>query len=498
MDVDTDATAALHHLHRVADVCDTALAEDVHLDEAYLLGRIHVVLRRREALGWQVEGSKVGDRLFGDEHTAGMDGALTREVVETLGKRKDLLTDEILLCECLRVTFHLVDLAFGQAKHLAQLAAQRVVLEGDRRTQQRHMLLPIFLEDVGDDGVPIFPREVEVEVGRTAPLGVEETLKVQVQFYRVHVGDLQAVGHHAVGPAATPHMVETLFHGKLDNLPGDEEISAKAFLLYDIQFLLDTTIGGLVGRAIAVGHSVESQLAQQFTVVVGIACETTFALHTRVNVDFTFLKDTLRVLNELRIERVSGPQPFGRQQNLIGGGTGLGVEARDQHIPVDGAHALVQLEVGLFREGDGLHGYQFFERLAGKHLGQLGEAHAEVFIRFQLVLTAFPEGIDHEDIIPFGCQLGIGLLGEVVLGQETVQLGETLVVFGQGHIEQLVAVAHLHTHDGPDALFLTFEHKVGNPHRRVDVGQRQDGVAHRGGLPDQVRNRHRTVAQAVI
>ena len=477
---------------------DAALAEDVHLDEAYLLGRIHVVLRRREALGGQVECSKVGDRLFGDEHTAGMDGALAREVVETFGKRQDLLTDEILLGKRLGIAFHLVDLAFGQAEHLAQLTAQRVVLEGDRRTQQRHMLLPIFLEDVGDDGVPIFPREVEVEVGRAAPLGVEESLKVQVQFYRVHVGDLQAVGHHTVGTAATPHMVEALFHSKLDDLPGDEEISAKAFLLYDIQFLLDTTIGGLVGRAIAVGHTIESQLAQQLTVVVGIACETTLALHTRVDVDFTFLKDTLRVLNELRIERVSGPQPFGRQQDLIGGGTGLGIEARDQHILVDGAHALVQLKVGLFRESDGLHGYQFFERIAGKHLGQLGEAHAKVFIRFQLVLTAFPEGIDHEDIIPFGCQLGIGLFGEVMLGQKTVQFGEAGIVFGQGHIEQLVAVAHLHTHDGPDALFLTFKHEVGHTHRRVDVGQWQGRITHCSGFFDQVRNRQRPVAQAVI
>ena len=85
-----------------------------------------------------------------------------------------------------------------------------------------------------------------------------------------------------------------------------------------------------------------------------------------------------------------------------------------------------------------------------------------------------------------------------MLGQETVQLGEALVVFGQGHIEQFVAVAELHAHDGPYALFLTFKHKVGNPHRRVDVGQRHDGIAHRGGLSDQVCNRHRAVAQAVI
>ena len=72
------------------------------------------------------------------------------------------------------------------------------------------MLPTVFLEDVRDDTVAVAPREVEVEVRWTAPLGVEETLEVQVQFYRVHIGDLQAVGHHAVGPAAPPDMIEAL------------------------------------------------------------------------------------------------------------------------------------------------------------------------------------------------------------------------------------------------------------------------------------------------
>ena len=84
------------------------------------------------------------------------------------------------------------------------------------------------------------------------------------------------------------------------------------------------------------------------------------------------------------------------------------------------------------------------------------------------------------------------------MGQETVQFGKALVVFGQGHIEQLVAVAHLHTYNRPHTLPLTFHHEIGHTHRRVDVGQGQDGIAHRGGLSDQVRNRHRAVAQAVI
>ena len=134
-------------------------------------------------------------------------------------------------------------------------------MEGDRCAQQSHMVLAIFIENVLDDCVPILPREIEVEVRRAGPHRVEETLKVQVQLNGVDISDFQAVGHHAVGAATTPHMVEALFHGKLHNLPSDEEIGAEAHPLDDVQLFLNAAIGSLVGRAVAVSHAVEGQLA---------------------------------------------------------------------------------------------------------------------------------------------------------------------------------------------------------------------------------------------
>ena len=101
-------------------------------------------------------------------------------------------------------------------------------------------------------------------------------------------------------------------------------------------------------------------------------------------------------------------------------------------------------------------------------------------------------------MFPIRSGFGIRLFAEVVLRQETVQLGKARIVFGQGHIEQFVAVAKLYAHDRPYALSLAFHHKVGGTHRRVDVGQRQDSISERGGFIDQVRYRYGAVAQAVI
>ena len=180
VDVDADATVAFHHLHRVADMGDAALTEDVNFNQPDLLSGIHIVLCRREAFGWQVKGGVVGNGILGNEHAAGMDGTLAREVAEARGKYKDVAPQLALTGEGLGVAFHLVNFTFGQTKHLAQLTTKRVILESDRCTEQGHIFPPIFFEDMRDDLVAVAPREVEVEVGRAAALGIEETLKVQV------------------------------------------------------------------------------------------------------------------------------------------------------------------------------------------------------------------------------------------------------------------------------------------------------------------------------
>ena len=84
MDINMHAVVALHQLHRVADVGDASLAQHIDLHKPQLLGGIHVVLRRRKTLGWQVEGGIVGDRLLGNQHATGMDRPLIREVTDAL------------------------------------------------------------------------------------------------------------------------------------------------------------------------------------------------------------------------------------------------------------------------------------------------------------------------------------------------------------------------------------------------------------------------------
>jgi hypothetical protein len=56
----------------------------------------------------------------------------------------------------------------------------------------------VFVEDIGGYVVSVLPREVEVEVGRTTPMRVDKSLKVEVEVYGIHIRNPEAVGNDGV------------------------------------------------------------------------------------------------------------------------------------------------------------------------------------------------------------------------------------------------------------------------------------------------------------
>ena len=78
------------------------------------------------------------------------------------------------------------------------------------------------------------PRKINVKVGRRGAFGVQETLEIQIQFDGINIGNAEAIGHHAVGPAATPDKIKPFFFCKTDQIVGDQIICAEAFKFNNI------------------------------------------------------------------------------------------------------------------------------------------------------------------------------------------------------------------------------------------------------------------------
>ena len=94
--------------------------------------------------------------------------------------------------------------------------------EGD---DLRHVVRPVFFDDVVDDLLAPFVAEVHVDIGHAHPLGIQKALKEQAELQRIHVDNLERIRNHAPrrGPSARPHL-DALGAGKANKIPYDQKI----------------------------------------------------------------------------------------------------------------------------------------------------------------------------------------------------------------------------------------------------------------------------------
>ena len=89
------------------------------------------------------------------------------------------------------------------------------------------MILSITLHDVIDHFVPVFPAEINIEIGWGCPVGVKESFKIKIEFYRIDIGYLQAIRNDGIGTAATTDVIKSPTLRIPYDIPGDQEIGIK-------------------------------------------------------------------------------------------------------------------------------------------------------------------------------------------------------------------------------------------------------------------------------
>ena len=119
------------------------------------------------------------------------------------------------------------------------------------------------LEDVVDDVVALVPGEVDVEVGRTGAVRIDEALEVEVELERVDVRDVHAVRHDGVGARAAPDVVVAHRARVADDVPGDEEVAPEALLLDDGEFAFESLVGSLMLGAVALAATRFGEFAHE-------------------------------------------------------------------------------------------------------------------------------------------------------------------------------------------------------------------------------------------
>ncbi len=101
------------------------------------------------------------------------------------------------------------------------------------------MLAAIFVVDVLDHLLAPLVLEIDIDVGRLAPLRRDEALEQQVGERRVYIGDADAIADGGIGGRAAALAQYALRAGEADDVLDGQEIGGIAKLLDQLQFMAD-------------------------------------------------------------------------------------------------------------------------------------------------------------------------------------------------------------------------------------------------------------------
>ncbi len=225
-----------HQLHAIFYMPYASLRQNIEFFETNSFGSVHIPLSGGQPFGRHIERGISKNRLFGYYHTAGMNGAHIRKILHHTSNFSYFSANGIIIGRDARL-HKLINLTLGQPIHLAQFAYHRPPLKSIGSPQQCSMLATIFLKQILVNPVAFLPREIQVEIGRRSTFGIEESLEIEIQFNRVNISNTKAVGHHTIGTAATPHMINATTRSILHKIVSNKEIGRKTQRIYNVKLL---------------------------------------------------------------------------------------------------------------------------------------------------------------------------------------------------------------------------------------------------------------------
>ena len=130
----------------------------------------------------------------------------------------------------------LVGKTVGLALHPGHIADNRLGRHGTEGDNLGNRIAAILLRHIGDHPVTAIHTEVDIEIRHGDPLRVEESLKQQIVFQGIQIGNFQGIGHQGTGTGTPPgsHR-DMVILGPADKVHHDQEIAGKTHLDNNIQ-----------------------------------------------------------------------------------------------------------------------------------------------------------------------------------------------------------------------------------------------------------------------
>ncbi len=265
-------------LDGIVDDGQVAQTQKVHLQKSQLLQGGHHILADRTLIA-PGQGHILIHRCGGDDDACGVGGAVSGHTLDLSSHVQQIFDAGIVVVIAFQLGRHLqclvqshfqllghqlchhIHLGVGHIHDSSDVpdgGASRHGAEGD---DLRHVILAVFLGHVVNDLLPPAGAEVNIKVGHTDTLGVDEPLKEQAVPHGIHIGDPHTIGRHgACARAASRAYRDALRFGVVYKIGNDEEVFHKAHPSDHVQLIAQTLPVLLRAVGIAAFKALPAQL----------------------------------------------------------------------------------------------------------------------------------------------------------------------------------------------------------------------------------------------
>ena len=247
------AVALLHQIERLAQASQHAEAEHVDLQNAQ---RVEIVLVPFDE--GALRHGAVADRhhlvepAARDDEAADVLRQMAREAGDLARQRRDLLDAPAVRIEAGAREVGMAvaaatpdrgrqraDGVLAQAEGLADLADGRTAAIADHGGGDAGALAAVFAVDILNDLLAPLVLEIDVDVGRLAPLRRDEALEQEIGAVGIDLGDAEAEAHRGIGRRAAALAEDFLRARVAHDVVDGEEIGRVLQLRDQRQFVLD-------------------------------------------------------------------------------------------------------------------------------------------------------------------------------------------------------------------------------------------------------------------
>ena len=135
---------------------------------------------------------------------------------------------------------HPVHIAVGHAQRPPHIPDGRPCSQRAEGDYLGHVVLAVFLGDIGDDLIAAVVLEIEVDVRHLLALHVEEALEDQLVLQGIDVGDVKRIEYEARGGAPSHAEEDTALLGEGYQVPDDQEVVGEIGLSYHVQLVVQS------------------------------------------------------------------------------------------------------------------------------------------------------------------------------------------------------------------------------------------------------------------